>query len=100
VSGLEPFRHRLDELDEQIVELLGQRFEVCREVALHKRQHKIPMMQPERVREVRARYVGRGERRGLPEGFAAELFEVLIAATCKMEDELIDAAPEPEVQAQ
>lgn len=93
-GGLAPFRRRLDWLDEQIARLLGERFEVCREVALHKREHDIPMMQPDRVAEVRARYLRRGEEVALPSEFTANLFELLIGATCKMEDELIDA-PEP-----
>ncbi len=87
--GLEPFRRRLDELDDQIARLLGERFEVCREVAFYKRAHEIPMMQPERVVEVRARYLARGGEVDLPPDFTADLFELLIGATCKMEDELI-----------
>ncbi len=50
------------------------------------------MMQPGRVAEVRARYLARGREVGLPADFTEELFGVLIAATCKMEDELM-AAP-------
>jgi chorismate mutase len=98
VNGLEPYRRRLDRLDEQIARLLGARFAVCREIALHKRAHDIPMMQPARVDEVRARYLARGAEVELPADFSAELFELLIAATCRMEDELIagDGAPEPE----
>lgn len=98
MSGLEPFRRRLDELDEQIAGLLGERFAICREVALHKRAHDIPMMQPERVVEVRERYLARGAEVELPPDFTADLFELLIAATCKMEDELIDGpvAAEPD----
>ncbi len=94
-SGLEPFRRRLDRLDEEIVRALGERFEVCREVALHKRKHGIAMMQPGRVEVVRSRYLARGAEVDLPERFTAALFELLIAATCRMEDELIDAAEEP-----
>ncbi len=91
MSGLEPFRRRLDELDEEIVRLLGERFQICREVAEHKREHGIAMMQPGRVQEVRERYLSRGSERELPPDFTAELFDLLIGATCKMEDELIDA---------
>jgi chorismate mutase-like protein len=93
VSGLEPFRRRLDELDEEIARALGERFAICREIALYKREHEIPMMQPERVAEVRARYLARGEEVDLPPDFTADLFELLIGATCRMEDELIDAPP-------
>jgi chorismate mutase len=89
MSGLEPFRRRLDLLDEQIARLLGERFEVCREVAHHKREHGIPMMQPERIAQVRERYLTRGAEVNLPADFTAALFELLIDATCRMEDELI-----------
>jgi chorismate mutase len=88
-SGLAPFRARLDFLDGEILRLLGDRFEVCRQVAHHKREHDIPMMQPQRVVEVRERYLRRGAEARLPADFASALFELLIAATCEMEDELI-----------
>ena len=91
MNALESFRTRLDELDEQIVSLLGERFQICREVARHKSAHAIPMMQPERVAQVRRRYLVRGEQVGLPEDFTRSLFELLIGATCNLEDELIAA---------
>lgn len=91
-SGLEPFRRRLDEIDDQIVRLLGERFATCREVAGYKRANEVPMMQPDRVAVVRARYLARGADAFLPADFTAALFELTIAATCKMEDELIGAS--------
>jgi chorismate mutase len=97
VSGLEPFRRRLDGFDAEIARLFGERFAVCREIALYKREHNIPMMQPERVAEVRARYLARGAEVDLPSDFTAALFELLIGATCKMEDQLM-ASREPERQ--
>ena len=92
MSGLEAFRDRLDPLDEEIARLLGERFEICREVAQYKAAEGIPMMQPERVAEVRARYLARGAEAGLPTEFTAELFELLIGATCKLEDELMEGS--------
>jgi chorismate mutase len=89
MSGLERFRHRLDELDDEIARLFGERFDVCRAVARYKSANAIPMMQPERVVEVRARYLARGADAHLPADFSAELFELLIAATCRMEDDII-----------
>jgi 4-amino-4-deoxychorismate mutase len=89
-GGLEAFRERLDLIDDEIARLLGERFEICREVAVHKSEREIPMMQPERVREVRARYLARGAEVDLPADFTADLFDLLIAATCRAEDELMD----------
>jgi len=88
-NGLEPFRRRLDAIDDEIARLLGERFEICREVALYKSAHEIPMMQPNRVVEVRQRYLDRGAEVDLPNEFTADLFDLLIAATCKEEDELM-----------
>jgi chorismate mutase len=90
VSGLEPFRRRLDVIDDEIARLLGERFQICREVAVYKSENEIPMMQPDRVKIVRARYLERGAEVDLPEEFSADLFDLLIAATCKAEDELMD----------
>ncbi len=91
MNGLDRFRGRLDELDDQIARLLGERFAVCREIALYKRAHAIPMMQPARVAQVRKRYLTCGADAELPQDFTQNLFELLIGATCRMEDELIDA---------
>jgi chorismate mutase len=90
MSGLEPYRRRLDGLDDEIARLLGERFDICREVAVYKSEHEIPMMQPDRVEVVRARYLARGAEAGLPDEFSGDLFDLLIAATCKAEDELME----------
>jgi chorismate mutase len=89
-NGLEPFRRRLDEIDDQVAKLLGERLQICREVAIYKSEHEIPMMQPHRVKAVRERYLARGAEVNLPEEFTSDLFELLIATTCKLEDELMD----------
>jgi 4-amino-4-deoxychorismate mutase len=99
MSGLDSFRHHLDALDEEITRLLGERFEVCREIAVYKRAHAIPMMQPDRVAEVRARYRARGVVLQLPPDFTAALFDLLIGATCRMEDELMESLSDLEIEA-
>jgi chorismate mutase len=90
-GGLDRFRVRLDEIDDALAYLLGERFQICREVARHKSEHEIAMMQPGRVEQVRARYLERGTEVNLPAEFSSDFFELVIAATCKMEDELMDA---------
>ncbi len=95
MNGLESFRRRLDELDDHIARGLGERFAICREIALYKRAHGIPMMQPGRVAAVRDRYLARGAEVDLPADFTAALFELLISATCKLEDELMESSAAP-----
>jgi chorismate mutase len=88
-NGLQPFRDRLDAIDDEIARLLGERFQICREVAVYKSEHEIPMMQPNRVEIVRRRYLDRGSQATLPADFTGDLFDLLIAATCREEDELM-----------
>lgn len=89
-AGLAPFRARLDEIDAQLVDLLGERFQICREVAVHKAENEIEMMQPGRVEIVRARYLQHGAEVDLPAEFTASFFDLLIDATCRAEDELME----------
>jgi chorismate mutase len=88
-GGLAPFRARLDEIDAQLVDLLGERFQICREVAVHKAENEIEMMQPGRVEIVRARYLQHGAEVDLPSDFTAGFFDLMIDATCRAEDELM-----------
>jgi 4-amino-4-deoxychorismate mutase len=97
-AGLEPFRRRLDAIDDQIAKLLGERLEICREVAAYKSEHGIPMMQPERVKIVRENYLRRGAEHDLPEQFSSDLFDLLIATTCRLEDEQMDRLAENETR--
>ena len=89
-AGLAPFRARLDEIDAQLVDLLGERFQICREVAIHKAENEIDMMQPGRVEIVRARYLQHGAEVDLPGDFTAGFFDLMIDATCRAEDELME----------
>jgi chorismate mutase len=88
-DGLAPFRARLDQIDAQLVDLLGERFQICREVAVHKAENDIDMMQPGRVEIVRARYLQHGAEVDLPADFTAGFFDLMIDATCRAEDELM-----------
>jgi chorismate mutase len=86
---LEEFRRRLDALDERLLDVLARRFDVCREVAAHKAEAKIPMMQPARVVEVKRRAVEAGRSKGLAEAFVTALYELVIAEACRIEDEIL-----------
>ncbi len=92
MRDLSEYRSQIDAIDEQLIELLGRRFEVCRRVAEHKRSEGIPMMQPGRVELVLARAGQRGERHGVPGRFARSLYELIIAEACRLEDEIIGVA--------
>lgn len=91
VDALATFRRELNALDEEIVRLLGRRFELIREIGQHKRRNKIPMMQPARVLEVKERCARIASAHGIDPEFARRLFALIIDEACRVEDEIIDS---------
>src|SRR5829696_4968249 len=90
-SGLASFRERIEAIDERLLSALAERVAVCREVAEHKREQEIPMMQPERVAAVEDRWAELAAARGLDEAFARRLCQAVIGEGCRVEDDIIGA---------
>jgi chorismate mutase-like protein len=88
---LEPLRGRLDDVDRQILDLLVERMDICRDVARLKVEHDIPMMQPGRVGVVVERARAHATAHGLPADYLGDIYERIIAETCVQEDALIVA---------
>lgn len=80
-------RQKIDDIDHQLIELLRHRFRCCMAVGELKKQFKVPVMQPSRVREVVERAAVAGSSRGMSPEFASRVWELIIAEACRMEDE-------------
>ena len=91
MKELEPLRTRIDELDRTLVELVGQRQTICREVAEIKKRHGIPMMQSARVEQVLDRVSALGLSHDVSPDLLRQLYRLIIAEACRLEDEIIDA---------
>ncbi|WP_417430719.1 chorismate mutase [Kiloniella sp.] len=86
---LSPYRRRIDDLDDQIMELFSQRFEIIREVAELKNKHNIPAILQDRVDEVRERNADTGVGKGLDADFVRKLYTLIIDESCDLEDRLM-----------
>ncbi|HYE00801.1 MAG TPA: chorismate mutase [Alphaproteobacteria bacterium] len=89
------FRREIDAIDDQIVDLLARRFGVARAVAAYKAPRGIPVVIAERVEEVKARTRARGEAQGIDPAFMTALYDLIVDATCALEERLIGAPPAP-----
>ncbi|MEU1390634.1 MULTISPECIES: chorismate mutase [unclassified Nonomuraea] len=94
MDELTRLRERIDVLDEEIATRLAQRFEVVRRVGELKRAESIPMMQTDRVTHVHEHYRRRGAEQGTPPDFTQSFVDLLLQATCGLEDTIIDAPGE------
>jgi len=71
-------RHRLDEIDTNIVDLIAERQAVVTAIGEHKLKMGLPLRHYEREREVIDRGVARAESHGLPGSVAREIMQTLI----------------------
>ncbi|CAB4874928.1 unannotated protein [freshwater metagenome] len=96
MTGLPELRARIDELDRRLVQVLAERLDVCREVALVKEGSDTPVIQPNRVREVITSRRQWAIDSGVDPDFAEQVFRVLLAETHRIEvaGSRPDAAPD------
>ncbi len=87
---LKPYRKRIDDLDDQIVDLLVRRLDIIEEVAAIKEARGIPAVLEDRVEEVRERCAARAAAQGLDPELVRRLYTVLICWCCDYEQDLMD----------
>ena len=85
---LKPYRKRIDEIDEQIIDLLRKRYDVIEEVGHLKFNQNIEAVLQDRVDEVRERAAKMATDKGLDEEFIRELYAQLIEHSCNLEENI------------
>ncbi|MBE6051439.1 MAG: chorismate mutase family protein [Clostridium sp.] len=90
MEKLDDFREKIDKIDENLIQLLGERFSICLKIAEYKKKQQIPMMQTNRVQQVKDRCCEIGRRCSIDEKFVNDLYSLIIEEACRLEDEIID----------
>lgn len=87
---LKPYRRRIDELDDRIVDLLVERAGIIREVGHLKSRENIPAVLQDRVDEVRERAAARAAAKGLDADLVRSLYSLLIEYSCDLEQDIMN----------
>ncbi len=96
---LDGLRLEIDRIDDEIVDLLGQRFALLRDVAAYKQPRDIPVVIPERIEEVVERVVARGRQHGLDAQLMRDIYLRLIDEACRVEAVAMEERPRRPVPA-
>ncbi len=75
-ENLTQLRQQIDILDNDLLEVLSKRLAVCREIGRYKREHRMPVVQPNRYNDILHQRISDAARLGLGEDF---LRSVLLA---------------------
>jgi len=90
IKELTPLRKKIDALDDQIIDLLGQRLGIIHEVSVIKAQQDIAPVLEDRVIQVRERAVQRAVALGYDADFIRGLYQDLIDYSCHVEQSYKD----------
>lgn len=82
------YRKKIDELDKEIVQLLGQRMQAARAIGIYKMAHKVAVVQTDRFNKVLQQAIVEGKKVGLSEVFIKELYNNVHAEAIRQEEAL------------
>ena len=92
ISELDKFRHKVDLLDTQIIELLAERFDIVEQIGEYKREHNLAVYQASRWQDVMQSRVNEGMNRKMTEKFMKSLlFAIHEESVKKQEAQLKEA---------
>lgn len=77
LETLDHLRHDIDEIDDDILNLLGRRMEIAEKIGLYKKRNNISILQPARWGEILDKAIIKGELKGLSEEFIAVMLKAI-----------------------
>jgi chorismate mutase len=89
LANLEALRYDIDQLDEEIIRLMGQRMEVSREIGLFKRLKDVTILQLNRWQTIYDSRILRTMHAGLSEAFAREFIQAIHNESIRQQEEIM-----------
>lgn len=76
-KSLDELRRKIDRIDDELLELLSRRMEVSREIGRYKKEHRLPVVQTTRYKDLMERRVAESERLDMSADFVRALLAVI-----------------------
>ena len=73
-EGIAQFRHEIDEIDSQLMDLLAKRMRVCRDIGRYKKEHNMTVLQTIRYSEILSKRGEQGTKSGMSSEFVTSIF--------------------------
>ena len=89
-EGITQMRKKIDELDNQLMELLAKRMNVCREIGHYKKAHNMTVLQASRYNEILEKRGVQGSLTGMSPEFVARVFESIHEESVRQQMEIIN----------
>lgn len=76
-ENLTELRRQIDKCDDELLELLGRRMRLSREIGQYKKEHAMPILQPQRYDEILRRRTGQAEELGMDSEFIRTMLQAI-----------------------
>mgnify|MGYP000474398229 CR=1 FL=1 len=76
-ESLENIRHQIDEIDDEVMHLLGNRMQLAEKIGEYKKKNNISILQASRWNEILENAIAKGKAFGLSEGFVASFLQAI-----------------------
>ena len=74
-AALEKLRQQINHLDDELMQILGQRMKIADQIGKYKKENNITILQTNRWNEILERAVAKGEKLGLSQEFITKYFD-------------------------
>ena len=91
-ENLTLLRRKIDELDNELLDILAKRMDVSREIGEYKLAHKMPVVQAGRYADIMTRRILAGRQMGMSEEFMRTLLSAIHEESVRIQVELSDRA--------
>ena len=89
-EGIQQLRKQIDELDNQLMDLLAKRMQVCRQIGEYKREHNMTVLQASRYNEILEKRGVQGTLTGMAAEFVAKVFESIHEESVRQQIEIVN----------
>ncbi len=77
LENIEDMRHQIDEIDNELLNLLGKRMQIADGIGLYKKKKNIAILQPARWSEILEHAVKKGAKKGLSKAFISSILKAI-----------------------
>ncbi|MCX8020552.1 MAG: bifunctional 3-deoxy-7-phosphoheptulonate synthase/chorismate mutase type II [Chitinophagaceae bacterium] len=89
-AALEKLRQQINQLDDELITLLGKRMKLAEQIGLYKKEHQITILQTARWNEIMNRALKRGETLGLSKEFITRYFDAVHMESINHQKKVMD----------
>ena len=89
-ESIQQLRKQIDDVDNQLMELLARRMEVCREIGHYKKEHNMTVLQTSRYNEILEKRGVQGSLTGMSPEFVAKVFENIHEESVRQQIEIVN----------